>query len=272
MKSVNPQEKLDIERKFHDEWARSIDIKQVNVRESFEAPTALENQAVLRHLTDLKGKRILDLGCGAGEASVYFALQGAEVHSVDLSPEMINKAVNLAQRYGVKINPTCSATENIHFPDEYFDYVYGSSILHHADPVLTIRQTARVLKKDGKASFIEPLKHNPLINIYRKIAEDVRTPTETAFGIKDLQFVREYFSQVDFECCWLTTLNVFLYMYCIERINPSEDRYWKRVIREHKRYEKMFARLNRLDKSILRIMPFMKHLCWTMVIQLGQKK
>lgn len=209
MESVSPEQKFIIERDFHDEWARSIDIDNINVRESFEASTALENQAVLRHFGDLKNKRILDLGCGAGEASVYFALKGADVYSVDISCEMLKKAQQLAQRYQVKVNTYCSSTEKIDFPDNYFDYIYGSSILHHANPLLTIRQAARVLKKDGKACFIEPLKHNPFINIYRAIAHDVRTPTEKAFGLKDLQFVREYFSGVGFEFCWLITLSVF---------------------------------------------------------------
>lgn len=263
--------KYEIERQFHDDWARSIDVNDVYVKESFEAVSALENRAAMSHLGDAADKRILDLGCGAGEASVYFALKGADVYSVDISDEMLKKTRQLAQHHGVEIKTFQTPVETLEFEDNYFDFIYGSSILHHADLHLTIKEAVRVLKKDGKAAFIEPLSYNPIIGIYRKMAKDVRTPTETCFSLKDFQFVRDYFQEISFEFCWLTTLNVFLYMFFIERISPSRDRYWKRVVREHKRYEKMFNRLNRFDEKLLRTLPFLKYMCWTVVIKLSNK-
>jgi 2-polyprenyl-3-methyl-5-hydroxy-6-metoxy-1,4-benzoquinol methylase len=68
------------EMEFHNRWAKSIDIESLLVRESFESPSAFENHYALKELGPLAGKRILDLGCGAGESSVYFALQGADVY------------------------------------------------------------------------------------------------------------------------------------------------------------------------------------------------
>lgn len=265
-------EKYKIEKQFHDDWAHSIDLNDVYVTESFEAVSALENRAVMHYFGDVKGKRVLDLGCGAGEAAVYFALKGAEVVAVDLSDEMLKKACALAGRHDVTIQTVVSPVETLDFPENYFDFIYGSSILHHADLHLTLKESARILKKDGKAAFIEPLSYNPIINIYRKIAEDVRTPTETCFNLRDFKFMHDYFEEIDFEFCWLTTLNVFLYMYFIERINPSQDRYWKRIVREHKRYEKMFQRFNRFDQLLMKVFPFLKYMTWTTVIKLSEKK
>ena len=48
----------------------------------------------MRHISkvlgDLNGKTLLDIGCGLGEASVYFAIRGAEVTSRDISKECSN--------------------------------------------------------------------------------------------------------------------------------------------------------------------------------------
>jgi len=61
---------------FHDHWAEQIEVDDINLHAAFFAPTAAENQFILGRFGDLKGKRILDLGCGMGDASIFFALQG----------------------------------------------------------------------------------------------------------------------------------------------------------------------------------------------------
>ena len=67
------------EAAFHDKWASSTSLEGVLVRESFEAPTAMENHFILRRMGTLADKRLLDIGAGLGESSVYFALHGAQV-------------------------------------------------------------------------------------------------------------------------------------------------------------------------------------------------
>ena len=76
------------ETEFHDNWAVSTPVSEVTVRQCFEAPTAVENQFILQQMGSLVGKRVLDIGAGLGESSVYFALRGAEVTMVDISPQM----------------------------------------------------------------------------------------------------------------------------------------------------------------------------------------
>ena len=49
------------ERDFHDRMAQEITNDQPLIRESFEAPTAIENQYALSQMGNLKGKKILDL-------------------------------------------------------------------------------------------------------------------------------------------------------------------------------------------------------------------
>ncbi len=44
------------EADFHDEWARSTDIRSISVREAFESPTAVENRFLLQQMGSLAGR------------------------------------------------------------------------------------------------------------------------------------------------------------------------------------------------------------------------
>src|ERR1700737_4099650 len=91
------------EAEFHDRWALSAPAFHVRVRECFEAPTAVENRFILKQMNALTGKRLLDVGAGLGESSVYFALQGADVTMIDISPQMIAKARQVGRFHGVEL-------------------------------------------------------------------------------------------------------------------------------------------------------------------------
>src|SRR6266852_8661597 len=114
----------DREASFHDAWASSTRLEDVLVRECFEAPTALENQFILRLMGPLSGKSLLDIGAGLGESSVYFALQGAHVTVVDISPHMVETALSLGKHHGVELQGIVSSAENLNLPSAAYDIIY----------------------------------------------------------------------------------------------------------------------------------------------------
>jgi hypothetical protein len=71
---------------------------------------------------------------------------------------------------------------------------------------------------------------------------------------------------VDSECFWFCTLYLFLHFFLIERVHPSKERYWKKVVREHRRLTPMYNRLARWDRAVLRRIPFLKRYCWNMCV------
>ena len=79
----------------------------------------------------LSGKRILDIGAGLGESSVYFALQGASVTCTDLSPHMVQRAVELGRFHGVEIDGVVSAAETLNVSESSYDFVYIANTIHH---------------------------------------------------------------------------------------------------------------------------------------------
>ncbi|HBB34049.1 MAG TPA: SAM-dependent methyltransferase [Cyanobacteria bacterium UBA8803] len=254
------------ERQFHDAWAAAIDVDGIRVADYFEACTAPENRFILRQMGELQGKLLLDLGCGAGENSVYFATQGANCIAADYSPGMVEVALKLAAANGVQIEGKTANAMALDFEDNTFDFVYASNLLHHIpDPKITLREMHRVLKPGGKACFWDPLKHNPIINVYRRMATEVRTEDETPLDINIINYVKSLFSHTAADTFWLATLWIFLQFYLIEKVNPNQERYWKKIILEHQRLKPTYRQLEKCDRLLKKI-PFMKRFAWNLAV------
>ncbi len=58
--------RLNREKEFHNEWASNLRLNKINLELAFEGSTAPENRFILSRLGDVRGKYLLDLGCGVG--------------------------------------------------------------------------------------------------------------------------------------------------------------------------------------------------------------
>ena len=260
---LNIQEK---ELHFHNAWASATDLATVDVRAAFEGPTALENQFILRLLGPLAGKKVLDVGAGLGESSVYFALQGAQVTATDLSPAMIEAAARLAARYQVTLETVVCAGESLQVASNEFDIVYIANTIHQATnkPAL-FQQVRRALKPGGIFVSYDPLGYNPVIDVYRRMAAKVRTEDEAPLTFADARLAARYFEDVGHQEFWIASLALFLKYYLIDRIHPNQDRYWKRILRESPESLRWWLPLRELDGYLTRL-PVVRRLAWNMVM------
>ena len=256
----------DREVEFHDDWASDTPADEILVREFFEAPTAVENQFILKRLGGLKGKKILDIGAGLGESSVYFALRGAHVTTVDISPLMVKKAVELGKKFGVELQGVISGGEDIQVLEDEFDIIYLANTIHHVhDRARLFEQISRALKPGGIFFSYDPLAYNPLINIYRGIATKVRTVDEAPLTLADIRLAKKYFRGVGHREFWISTLALFVKYFLIDRIHPNQDRYWKRMLREKEESLRWWTPLRALDSVLTRI-PGVRWMAWNVVM------
>ncbi len=251
---------------FHDEWAASVDVTKINVRQMNEACTAPEMRYIRETLGELRGRTLLDVGCGLGEAAVYFALLGAEVTATDISPGMCATARRLAECNGVRIATHVSAAENLGLPaDRKFDVIYTGNTLHHVDIAATIPRLLQHLKPGGVFVSWDPVAYNPVINIYRRRAMQVRTVDEHPLRLADIRAVRAHFPASHTRWFWLSTLLIFCVMAVVQRRDPNRERYWKTVVEEAGRWAWLYRPLEALDHVLL-LIPFLRPLCWNVVI------
>lgn len=251
---------------FHDEWARTTRLEDVAVRESFEAATAMENLFVLERMGPLGGKRLLDVGAGLGESSVYFALQGARVTTADVSRGMVETAIALGKRFGVEMEGIVSPAEDLDVASESYDFVYVANTIHHVqDRARLFEQMNRALKPGGKFYSIDPLAYNPAINVYRRMATEVRTEDEAPLTVADLRLARRYFVNVGHQEFWISALLLFAKYYLKDRVHPNEDRYWKRILREREDSLGWWKPLRSIDSLLTRV-PGIRWLAWNIVM------
>lgn len=201
---------------------------------------------------DLAGKRVLEYGSGASAHAFFLAAHGADVVGIDISPVAVEQGRQCArdQQLSDRIEFRVMDAEHLEFPDETFDIVCGSAILHHLDLSLAYAEIARVLRPGGSAIFVEPLGHNPLINAYRRRTPQLRTVDEHPLRMPDLKQAREYFRDVEVRFFHLTSLAAL-------------------PVRDRSRFPSLVSALDALDRALFRISPGLRKHAWMSVLRMA---
>lgn len=98
------------------------------------------------------GKKILEIGCGNGRDSIFFARAGFNVTAIDVVPEAIKLAKANAKEAEVEVEFEVANAEKLPFKDKTFDAVFTLSVLHATNLFKSIPETARVLVPGGLLS------------------------------------------------------------------------------------------------------------------------
>lgn len=200
-----------------------------------------------------KDKRILEFGCGLGNYALELVKSGANAYGIDISEVAIGKANEQASKENLKnVTFRVMNAEELDFPDNYFDKVCGIAILHHLDLNKSYNEIRRVLKPEGKAIFIEPLGHNFLINLYRKLTPHVRTEDEHPFKKKDLILLKKHFNTIEIKYFYFMSISGFLF-----RNTPV--------------FNPVLTALHKFDKLLFKLGPI-KYMAWQVVIELSDPK
>lgn len=114
----------------------------------------------LHHLLQLvefdgyRGRRVLEVGCGAGTDLVRFAKGGAVVAGVDLSSSAVTLARRNFEQQGLSADLREADGEHLPFAEDTFDLVYAHGVVQYtANPPALVAECRRVLKPGGRAIF-----------------------------------------------------------------------------------------------------------------------
>jgi SAM-dependent methyltransferase len=118
----------------------------------------IPTEAELRLLGDLKGKRVLDLGCGGGQAAITFAKQGARPLGVDYSATQLAWARRLAEAEEVRVEFRQGDLAELAFVRaDSLDLVFSADVFQYVEDLDRVfRQTHRVLKVGAPLVFSVP--------------------------------------------------------------------------------------------------------------------
>lgn len=121
----------------------------------------IERPAITQLIGNIAGARVLDLGCGSGTFSVWFAELGAQVVGLDLSPAMIALAKDKARQRGVQPDfRVADIREALPVEAAEFDLVFTGTAMHYIESLEAVmREVARVMKPEARlvASVLHPM-------------------------------------------------------------------------------------------------------------------
>ena len=121
---------------------------------SFEALTSTAAPKLVQFSGTRQGMKLLDVACGTGVVALTAARQGVEVEGIDLTPELISRAIENSKIMGLKAKFVEGDVEFLPYKENEFDVIlsqYGHMFAPR--PAVVVKELARVLKPGGILAF-----------------------------------------------------------------------------------------------------------------------
>jgi 2-polyprenyl-3-methyl-5-hydroxy-6-metoxy-1,4-benzoquinol methylase len=158
--------------------------------------------------SELKGKRVLDLGCGAGVLSCLLAKHGAITTAIDLTKNGTQLTTINATLQGLSIDVVNCDAENMPFADSSFDYIFTWGVIHHSRSTETvIGEISRLLMPDGsgiamvyhRSSFVYYLKGLWMLLVRGRIFAGDTLETAQRYYVDG--FYHRHFTKLELKNC-----------------------------------------------------------------------
>ncbi|MGB3608038.1 MAG: class I SAM-dependent methyltransferase [Psychroserpens sp.] len=258
-KTLEHDKFLEIEKEFHDNYANKLDWDEpLKERLSYDiASLSLINldKRFIEMLGSIKGKKVLDIGSGFGNAALNLAQLGASVTSIDISPNLIKGCKYRAEKNNLDVDFQVMDAQNLKFEDEAFDIILGYRTIHHLQDINTfLLGSKRCLKKGGFVLFVEPQRYNPFVEFGRVFIknsyEDDRTPTEHPLVPSDIKLMKKTFGNMEKdEYLFLSSACQFFSMKGYTKLFKVTDRFFTHV-----------------DRALW-YLPFLRPLYWQVIVK-----
>jgi ubiquinone/menaquinone biosynthesis C-methylase UbiE len=243
------KQRYERERSFHN-WVNAEQGRS-SVRK-FYSISDVVNRCYRERILACGGHDVLEIGCGRYPVASFLSTD-ISFTAIDISDVAVQETAEVARSKGIEGAYLLMNAEETAFADNSFDLICGTSILHHLNLKLACAEIRRILRPNGSAVFIEPLGHNPFINLYRKLTPRIRSVDEHPLLLKDMEDIRSQFEQVE------------LHYFCCLSLAAVPFRNWKI-------FPAVKDALQRIDSSIFRALPVSRRYAWMMVMIMSGAK
>ena len=134
------------------EWFEEIDRRLVgNGTHYFAQDKGQKPFSKLIPFDELKGRDVLEIGCGSGVHARLIAESGAKLKAIDLTTKAVDLTRQRLQLWGLNADVQSMDAESLDFPDKSFDLVWSWGVIHHSSNTPRIvAEIARVLRPAGQ--------------------------------------------------------------------------------------------------------------------------
>jgi 2-polyprenyl-3-methyl-5-hydroxy-6-metoxy-1,4-benzoquinol methylase len=130
-------------------------------------PFALEYAFYL--LGDVRGKTVLDLGCGTGESIFPLLARGARVLGIDVSPELIAIAQQRLREAKLEAAVSVDSAYETGLPNQSVDVVFCMALIHHLEIGRVRDEISRILRPGGVVILREPIRFSKVYGHLRSL-------------------------------------------------------------------------------------------------------
>jgi ubiquinone/menaquinone biosynthesis C-methylase UbiE len=190
---------------LYNKFALEYHAKRNSFKESFYN-TFIELPAISALVKEVvRNKKVLDLGCGTGIFTKKIHEWEGKVIGIDFSEAMIN----IAKDESPLIEFYILDAERTNFPDNEFDIVTNSLMIHYFDDLNNLfREINRILKQNGLFIFSF---HHPFNEVIEKI--DINDRIEN--------ILNDYFNEKEYSWKMLEGMNLISYHHTFETVSKS---------------------------------------------------
>lgn len=203
-----------------------------------------------------RGKDVFEMACGSGGYALRIGPLARSTLAADIAPRTIALAIEQAAQRGLgrAIEYRVLDCEQTGLPDASFDVICEGGALHHMDAPVVFREAARLLRPGGRFLCVEALRHNPLIQLYRRTTPHLRTRWEARhiLGRREIEAAAEYFAELEIHFFHLATLLAA-------------------PLRKTRVFEPLLTLLEAADRLLLRI-PGLRWMAWQCVFVLSEPR
>jgi|GEM_PF-5198889 len=139
----------------------------------FSVPLGKEFAQILQAFNSGPSLRVLDVGAGRGETSLYLANHGHQVFPIEPSTEFCKVIEYVGRRFNKDLTIYNCSAEYLDIPGEQFDLAIFNASLHHCDnPTMALKNICGLLRHGGTLLLInEPML--PFFKTHEKYLEDL---------------------------------------------------------------------------------------------------
>jgi len=155
-----PVDQVETDRANRGEWDRYSDEYQATHGQflgdaGFVWSPEGTDESELHLLGDVVGKRVLEIGCGAGQCSRWVLAHGGRPVGVDLSHRQLQHSGRIDEETGTKVPVVLATASTLPIADRTMDVVFSAfgALQFVADEHVVVSEAARVLRPGGRFAF-----------------------------------------------------------------------------------------------------------------------
>jgi ubiquinone/menaquinone biosynthesis C-methylase UbiE len=193
-----------MEDRFHEQWESNAQaFAELIGNQGTPHHQEILNPCIERLLGNVKGKKLLDAGCGEGYLSRYYAQLGANVTGVDISEELIKISRKITEEARIDVSFRVGNVCNLDIQDNSFDLILCNLVLLNIPCFQkALSEFCRILKLGGV--LVLSIVH-PAFNFYGPGSWEMGEKDPSTKRRKGLYFkVDNYFEEKEYQRYWRT--------------------------------------------------------------------